>query len=96
MFPHPAMLPHQVTEKIIELMDQDDAIQVKDSAAWTLGRICEQCPGVVLRETMLLKLLMAMGSGLDREPRVATNVCWVRVLSVCLSVSVCLLTGDIM
>ena len=62
---------------MIELMNQDESIQVKDSAAWTLGRVCEQTPNVVLRDNILISLLMALGGGLDREPRVATNVCWV-------------------
>ena len=75
-------VPLQVTEKIIELMSQDDSVQVRDTAAWTLGRICEQSPNVVLRESMLMNLLMALGGGLDREPRVATNVCWVSVSSL--------------
>ena len=58
-------------------MNQDDSVQVRDTAAWTLGRVCEQTPNVVLRENILMNLLMALASGLDREPRVATNVCWV-------------------
>ena len=56
----------------------DDAnIQVKDSAAWTLGRVCEHVPEAVLNEQYLLPLLKALVGGLKGEPRVATNVCWV-------------------
>ena len=55
----------------------DESVVVKDTTAWTLGRICEQVPSVVIREEILGKLLVALGSGLDGEPRVANNVCWV-------------------
>lgn len=67
---------------MIGLMEGDESIQVKDSAAWTLGRVCEQTPSVVLSNSILSKLLMALGNGLEREPRVATNVCWVSGLVV--------------
>ena len=60
-------------------MKSDESIQVKDSAAWTVGRICEQVPTAVLRTDVLTHLLQALASGLDREPRVATNVCWVSI-----------------
>ena len=55
----------------------DPNIQVKDSAAWTLGRVCEHVPEAVLNEQYLLPLLKALVGGLKGEPRVATNVCWV-------------------
>lgn len=54
---------------------------VKDSAAWTVGRVCEQVPAAVLADPVLLKLLQALATGLDGEPRVATNVCWVSHLT---------------
>ena len=57
----------------------DPNIQVKDSAAWTLGRVCEHVPEAVLNEQYLLPLLKALVGGLKGEPRVATNVCWVRL-----------------
>ena len=55
----------------------DESVVVKDTSAWTLGRICEQVPSVVIREDILGKLLVALGGGLEGEPRVANNVCWV-------------------
>lgn len=67
----------QIVEKVIQLMESDESVQVRDSAAWALGRVCEQCPNVVLRESVLGSLLTSLCVGLDREPRVATNVCWV-------------------
>lgn len=72
----PSPLHCQVIGSLIALMD-DANIQVKDSAAWTLGRVCEHVPEVVLNEQYLLPLLKALVGGLKGEPRVATNVCWV-------------------
>ena len=66
----------QNMETLINLME-DDMVQVRDSAAWTIGRVCEQVPTAVLNEQYLTKLLETMAKGLQGEPRVATNVCWV-------------------
>ena len=52
-------------------------VPVRDSAAWTVGRICDQVPVSVLNDEVLLALLQALVAGLDGEPRVATNICWV-------------------
>ena len=84
----------QLMEPLIALMT-DSTVQVRDSAAWTIGRICEQVPLAVLNEQYLLKLLEALAIGLQGEPRVATNVCWVSpsagvclpAASICLSLS---------
>lgn len=76
--PEPSTLQQHVTmlmESLIELMT-DSTVQVRDSAAWTTGRICEQVPLAVLNDQYLIKLLNALASGLQGEPRVATNVCW--------------------
>ncbi len=55
----------------------DEAVQVRDSTAWTIDRICEHVPSVLLTAETLPPLLAALGAGLEGEPRVATNVCWV-------------------
>ena len=54
---------------------KDEMVQVKDSAAWTIGRVCEHCPAVVLNEH-LGPLLEALLLCLEGEPRVAVNACW--------------------
>lgn len=59
---------------LIALMS-DEVVQVKDSAAWTIGRVCEHCPTVVLNEH-LGPLLEALLRCLEGEPRVAVNACW--------------------
>lgn len=55
---------------------KDEMVQVKDSAAWTIGRVCERCPSAVLSETHLTSLLEALLTSLEGEPRVAVNACW--------------------
>ena len=54
----------------------DESVVVRDSVAWTLGRICEIIPQVVL-ENNLQNLVGTLLNQLDAEPRVAANVCWV-------------------
>ena len=39
---------------------KDPNIQVKDLAAWTLGRVCEHVPETMLNEQYLLPLLNAL------------------------------------
>ncbi len=60
---------------IIKLM-YDSSVVVRDTAAWTIGRICEITPDSAINETYLGALLEAMVNGLKAEPRVAANVCW--------------------
>ena len=60
---------------LIKLMN-DESVVVRDSVAWTLGRICEILPQVAI-ENYLQSLVETLLVGLDSEPRVASNVCWV-------------------
>ena len=62
---------------IIELM-QDPSTIVRDSAAWTVGRVCELLPDEAINPTYLNRLLEQMLTCLSAEPRVAANSCWVR------------------
>ena len=57
----------------------DPAVQVQDSAAWTLGRVCDQIPEVALSDECREGLLNGLAAGLEKEPRVAANVCWVGI-----------------
>lgn len=50
--------------------------QVRDTAAWTFGRICEIIPEAAINETFLKPLLESLITGLKAEARVAANVCW--------------------
>jgi len=67
----------QAMPMLIELL-KDSSIVVRDTSAWTVGRICEILPDAVINENFLNPLLHAMVEGLNSEPRVAANVCWVR------------------
>ena len=62
---------------LIELL-KDQSVVVRDTAAWTVGRVCEILPDAVIKEQYLQPLLHALVEGLSAEPRVAANVCWVR------------------
>lgn len=60
---------------LIEAM-YDSSVAVRDTAAWTFGRICEMVPEAAINETYLKPLLESLVNGLKAEPRVAANVCW--------------------
>ncbi|KAF2396283.1 ARM repeat-containing protein [Trichodelitschia bisporula] len=53
----------------------DSVVQVKDSAAYALGRICELCSESV--DPMLLApLITAFFEGLSSHPKMASSCCW--------------------
>lgn len=68
-------LVEQAMPTLIELM-YDSSVIVRDTAAWTFGRICEIIPEAAINETFLKPLLESFITGLKAEPRVAANVCW--------------------
>ncbi|XP_067687629.1 importin subunit beta-1-like isoform X2 [Haliotis asinina] len=75
--PDPAKLKQIVEHampKLISLL-KDPSVVVRDTAAWTVGRVCEILPDAVINEH-LPTLLQALVEGLSAEPRVASNVCW--------------------
>jgi importin subunit beta-1 len=65
----------QAMPMFIELL-KDQSVIVRDTAAWTIGRVCETVPEAVLNENILQSLLEGLVIGLAAEPRVATNACW--------------------
>ncbi|XP_062518433.1 importin subunit beta-1-like [Corticium candelabrum] len=65
----------QAMPTLIEMM-KDVNIVVQDTVAWTIGRVCGLLPEAALKEEYLMPLLEAMCEGLDKEPRVASNICW--------------------
>ena len=68
-------LVEQAMPMLIELM-QDNSVAVKDTAAWTIGRVCELIPEAAINPNTLTPLLESLVAGLASEPRVASNVCW--------------------
>ncbi|KAG7234932.1 hypothetical protein INR49_003573, partial [Caranx melampygus] len=65
----------QAMPTLIELM-KDPSVVVRDTTAWTVGRICELLPEAAINEVYLAPLLRCLIEGLGAEPRVASNVCW--------------------
>lgn len=75
--PEPSNLKEYVIQALpmlIQLMN-DPSIAVRDTTAWTIGRICELNGDAVLTQP-LEPLIQVLLVGLGAEPRVAANVCW--------------------
>ena len=75
--PEPSSLSEYVIQALpmlIQLMS-DPSVAVRDTTAWTIGRIYELNGDAVLTQPLepLIQVLLA---GLRAEPRVAANVCW--------------------
>ena len=70
-------LVEQAMPMLIDLLTDTNMV-VRDTAAWTVGRVCEMLPDAAISENCLNPLLMALTKGLEAEPRVASNICWVR------------------
>ena len=85
-------LVEQAMQMLIDLL-KDPSVVVRDTAAWTVGRVCEILPDAVIAEVYLNPLLHALVEGLNAEPRVAANVCWVsycnRTMVLAIRVSGC-------
>jgi importin subunit beta-1 len=60
---------------LIAMMD-DPVIQVKDSAAFALGRACECCPEAIEPAAQLQPLITALFNGLASHPKMAASCCW--------------------
>ncbi|XP_052813839.1 importin subunit beta-1-like isoform X2 [Mya arenaria] len=69
------LLVDQALPMLIESL-KDPSVVVRDTGAWTIGRVCEILPETVINEKYLEPLLYALVDGLNTEPRVASNVCW--------------------
>ncbi|XP_076054575.1 importin subunit beta Fs(2)Ket isoform X2 [Oratosquilla oratoria] len=76
--PDPMILKPLVEQAMPTLIEalSDSSVVVRDTAAWTLGRVCELIPDAACNETYLKLLLEALVNSLRAEPRVASNVCW--------------------
>lgn len=79
--PDPTTLKQLVDQALPMLIEslKDPSVIVRDTGAWTIGRVCEILPEAVINEQYLNPLLHALVEGLDTEPRVASNVCWVGI-----------------
>lgn len=76
--PDPAVLISLVNQALPILLDMmtDPSAHVKDTVAWTLGRICDQLINTTKPDVHLHPLVSALVNGLRDSPRIATNCCW--------------------
>ncbi|PWN46943.1 putative karyopherin beta-1 subunit [Violaceomyces palustris] len=70
-----APLVEQALPTIIEML-RDQSVPVKDTAAWTLGRISDLCCESIKPDIHLPSLIQALVLGLQDDPRIVTNCCW--------------------
>lgn len=68
-------LVKQALPVLIAMMD-DPVVQVKDSVAFALGRICENVADSIDAQANLPSLIQALFSGLSSNPRMANSCCW--------------------
>ena len=68
-------LVKQALPVLIGMMD-DSVVQVKDSAAYALGRICENVSDSIDPRTHLPPLITALFVGLSSNPKMAGSCCW--------------------
>ncbi|KAM0713743.1 hypothetical protein Q7P37_010705 [Cladosporium fusiforme] len=67
-------LVKQALPVLIEMMN-DQVVQVKDSVAFALGRVCEASYESIDEEN-LTKLITALFGGLSSHPKMASSCCW--------------------
>ena len=61
---------------VLIAMMEDSVVQVKDSAAYALGRICENVSESIDPQTHLPPLIGALFAGLSSNPKMAGSCCW--------------------
>lgn len=57
-------------------MMQDNNVQVRDSVAFTLGRISDVIPGAIDPQQHLQQLVGSLFGGLSSTPKIASSCCW--------------------
>ncbi|PKY09158.1 ARM repeat-containing protein [Aspergillus campestris IBT 28561] len=57
-------------------MMEDSSIQVRDSAAYALGRVCDFCSETLDPEVHLQPLISCLFNGLASTPKIASSCCW--------------------
>ncbi|KAF5314247.1 hypothetical protein D9619_011781 [Psilocybe cf. subviscida] len=76
--PDPSVLTPLVNQALPLLIDMmtDSNLHVKDTTAWTLGRICDLLIGTIKPDVHLHPLISALVNGLSDSPRIIANCCW--------------------
>lgn len=76
--PDPTVLSPLVDQALPVLieMTRDTNLLVKDTVAWTLGRICDLLIVTIKPDVHLHPLVSALVQGLEDKPRIIANCCW--------------------
>lgn len=76
--PDPVVLTPLVNQALPLLIDMmtDTNPQVKDTTAWTLGRICDLLITTIKPDVHLHALISALVNGLQDNPKIVSNCCW--------------------
>ncbi|KAK4052277.1 karyopherin Kap95 [Microbotryomycetes sp. JL221] len=70
-----APLVSQALPTLIDMM-RDPSLQVRDTVAWTLGRVTDVLIKTIDTEQHIQSLVVAVTEGLDQSPRIVSNCCW--------------------
>jgi len=70
-----ANLVNQALPVLIDMM-KDSSAQVKDTTAWTLGRVSDLLIECIKPDDHLQSLVSALVLGLRDSPRIVSNCCW--------------------
>jgi importin subunit beta-1 len=70
-----APLVAQALPTLIEMM-RDPSLQVRDTTAWTLGRVSDVLVKTIKVDTHLPPLISSLVGSLDESPRIVSNCCW--------------------
>ncbi|KYG42395.1 hypothetical protein M433DRAFT_7182 [Acidomyces richmondensis BFW] len=65
----------QALSVLIAMMN-DNNLQVRDSTAYALGRICEAVPSAIGANDHLQPLITSLFTGLSEQPKMASSCCW--------------------
>ena len=65
----------QALQILIEML-RDENTHVKDTTAWTLGRICDLAIDAIQPEVHLQPLVIGLLGSLNDAPRIVANSCW--------------------
>ncbi|KAL4880981.1 armadillo-type protein [Aspergillus karnatakaensis] len=76
--PDPKVLEPLVKQalQVLVSMMEDSSIQVRDSAAYALGRVCDFCSETIDPEVELQPLIACLFNGLASSPKIASSCCW--------------------
>jgi importin subunit beta-1 len=76
--PDPTVLAPLVNQALPLLIDMmsDAHLHVKDTTAWTLGRVSDLLIQCIKPDVHLHPLITALVNGLNDNPRIAANSCW--------------------